>query len=60
MANIIIDSWERSDKDEREEFLRDLHRRYGFGRICKEIIGKEGCWFYQKMAALVEKAKHER
>ncbi|HYA11372.1 MAG TPA: hypothetical protein VEF37_00110 [Thermodesulfovibrionales bacterium] len=32
--NLITESWDRSSSEEREEFLRELHKRYRFERIC--------------------------
>ncbi len=32
--NQIIEAWELGNTQEREEFLRELHKRYGFERIC--------------------------
>ncbi|NWF52136.1 MAG: hypothetical protein HXY47_03550 [Nitrospirae bacterium] len=32
--NLIMDAWNRSSSKERELFLRELHERYGFERLC--------------------------
>jgi hypothetical protein len=36
-VNLITQSWERSSTEEREEFLRELHRRYRLERICRAL-----------------------
>lgn len=36
--NKIVEAWGESDFDEREEFLKELHKRYGIERICKSLI----------------------
>jgi hypothetical protein len=33
-TNLIMQSWNKSSSEEREEFLRELDKRYGFERIC--------------------------
>jgi hypothetical protein len=30
----LIEAWEISNTEERQEFLKELHRRYGLQRIC--------------------------
>jgi seryl-tRNA(Sec) selenium transferase len=36
-VNLITESWERSSSKEREEFLRELHKRYRLERICRAL-----------------------
>jgi hypothetical protein len=36
-VNLITESWERSSSEEREEFLRELHKRYRLERICRAL-----------------------
>jgi len=36
-VNLITQSWERSSSQEREEFLRELHKRYRLERICRAL-----------------------
>jgi len=36
-VNLITQSWERSSTEEREEFLRELHKRYRLERICRAL-----------------------
>ena len=36
-ANLITECWERSSLEEREEFLRELHKRYRLERICRAL-----------------------
>jgi len=33
-SNQIIEAWELGNSKEREVFLRELHKRYGFEKIC--------------------------
>jgi hypothetical protein len=32
--NLIMEAWNRSSSKEKEGFLRELHERYGFERLC--------------------------
>lgn len=32
-----MEAWNRSSSKEREGFLRELHKRYGFERICMAL-----------------------
>jgi hypothetical protein len=36
-VNLITESWERSSSEEREEFLRELHKRYRLERLCRAL-----------------------
>jgi hypothetical protein len=42
-ANLITESWDGSSSEEREEFLRELHKRYGFKRICLALSVVTNC-----------------
>ncbi len=50
-VNVITESWDRSSSEEREEFLRELHKRYRLERICRAlstVTGTElgnGFWY---------------
>ncbi len=35
--NQIIEAWELGNTQEREEFLRELHKRYRLERICRAL-----------------------
>jgi hypothetical protein len=35
--NLIMEAWNRSSSKERERFLRELHERYGFERLCMAL-----------------------
>ena len=35
--NQITECWESSSSEEREEFLRELHKRYRLERICRAL-----------------------
>jgi len=41
-ANLITESWDRSSTQEREEFLRELHKRYRLERICRALSAVSG------------------
>ncbi|MGB9715677.1 MAG: hypothetical protein ACPL1G_04635 [Thermodesulfovibrionales bacterium] len=36
-TNLIMEAWNRSSSKEREGFLRELHERYGFERLCMAL-----------------------
>jgi len=38
-VNLITQSWDRGSTEEREEFLRELHKRYRLERICRALSG---------------------
>jgi hypothetical protein len=42
-VNLITESWDRSSSEEREEFLKELHKRYGFERICLALSIVTNC-----------------
>jgi hypothetical protein len=35
--NLIMEAWNRSSSKEREGFLRELHEKYGFERLCMAL-----------------------
>jgi len=41
--NQIIEAWETSNTDEREEFLKELHKRYSLQRICLSLSIATDC-----------------
>jgi hypothetical protein len=47
--NQIIEAWELGNTQEREEFLRELHKRYGFERICLAVAVTQ-CGLMQKLS----------
>ncbi len=50
-VNLITDSWDKSSTQEREEFLKELHKRYRLERICRALSNvadselRNGCWY---------------
>ena len=40
IKNQIVEAWEISNASEREEFLKELHRRYSLHSICFAIASK--------------------
>jgi hypothetical protein len=48
-VNQIIEAWELGNTREREEFLRELHKRYGFERICLALTLTQ-CALMQKLS----------
>jgi len=41
--NQIIEIWETSNTEERQEFLKELHKRYGIQRICLSLNVAQDC-----------------
>ncbi len=41
--NQIIEIWETSNTEERQEFLKELHKRYGLQRICLALSVAPDC-----------------
>jgi hypothetical protein len=42
-TNLIMEAWNRSSSEEKEIFLRELHERYGFERICLALSLVTNC-----------------
>jgi hypothetical protein len=47
--NQIIEAWELGNTKEREEFLIELHKRYGFEKICLALSSVQ-CGLMQKLS----------
>jgi hypothetical protein len=41
--NQIVEIWETSNTEERQEFLKELHKRYGFQRLCLALSVAPDC-----------------
>jgi hypothetical protein len=41
--NQLIEAWETSNADERQEFLKELHKRYSLQRICLSLSVATDC-----------------
>jgi hypothetical protein len=41
--NQIIEAWEISNTEERQEFLKELHKRYSLQRICLALSVAPDC-----------------
>jgi len=39
--------WAKATVAERYRFLLYLDKAYGFGRLCRGVIGMDKCWFYK-------------
>jgi len=56
----LDDAWNGASVKERYNFLLYLHKAYNFGKLCRGVIGKDECYFYNEMMKEKEIMEEDR